>query len=99
MAKHIITLIPGDGIGPEIVAATVRIIEASGVEIEWETQIIGAQALEKFGTTLPETATDSIKKNKVAPNRERLQKPRRFRRYLLPARVPNRQLVRRTNQK
>ncbi len=66
MKKHTITLIPGDGIGPEIIAATVRIIEASGVDIEWETQIIGAQALEKFGTTLPETAIDSIKKNKVA---------------------------------
>ncbi|CAA9381387.1 MAG: Isocitrate dehydrogenase [NAD] [uncultured Pyrinomonadaceae bacterium] len=64
--KHTITLIPGDGIGPEIIAATVRIIEASGVEIDWETQIIGAQALEKFGETLPAAATDSIKKNKVA---------------------------------
>ncbi len=66
MKKYTITLIPGDGIGPEIIAATVRIIEATGVDIEWETQIIGAQALEKFGTTLPETAIDSIKKNKVA---------------------------------
>lgn len=63
---HPITLIPGDGIGPEIVAATVRIIEASGVRIEWETQILGAQALEKFGTTLPDSAIESIKRNKVA---------------------------------
>ena len=66
MTKHNITLIPGDGIGPEIVAATVRIIEASGVEIEWETHIIGAQVLEKFGTTLPELTLESIKRNKVA---------------------------------
>ncbi len=66
MAKHTITLIPGDGIGPEIVAATVRILEASGVEIEWETQIIGAYALEKFGTTIPDSTIESIKKNKVA---------------------------------
>jgi isocitrate dehydrogenase (NAD+) len=66
MAKHTITLIPGDGIGPEIVAAAVGVIEASGVEIEWETQIIGAQALEKFGTTIPETTIESIKRNKVA---------------------------------
>ena len=43
--KHTITLIPGDGIGPEIVAATVRIIEATGVEFNWETQILGSQAL------------------------------------------------------
>lgn len=66
MAKHTITLIPGDGIGPEIISATVQIIEATGVEIEWETQILGAHALEKFGESLPAAATDSIKKNKVA---------------------------------
>ena len=64
--KHIITLIPGDGIGPEIIAATVRIIEASGVDIVWETQIIGAYALEKFGTTIPDATIESIKRNKVA---------------------------------
>jgi isocitrate dehydrogenase (NAD+) len=64
--KHTITLIPGDGIGPEIIAATVRIIEASGVEIEWETHIIGAQALEKYGTTIPDATIESIKRNKVA---------------------------------
>lgn len=66
MAKHTITLIPGDGIGPEIIAATVRIIEASGVDIEWETHILGAQALEKYGVTLPEAAIESIKRNRVA---------------------------------
>ncbi|MGC2235317.1 MAG: isocitrate dehydrogenase (NAD(+)) [Pyrinomonadaceae bacterium] len=64
--KHTITLIPGDGIGPEIVAATVRVIEASGVEIEWETHIIGAQALEKYGTTIPDATIESIKRNRVA---------------------------------
>src|SRR6185503_18584894 len=64
--KHTITLIPGDGIGPEIVAATVRVIEATGVDIEWETQILGAQAFEKFGDTLPEQTIESIRKNKVA---------------------------------
>mgnify|MGYP001581244846 CR=1 FL=1 len=64
--KHTITLIPGDGIGPEIVAATVRVIEASGVDIEWETHIIGAQALEKYGTTIPDSTIESVKKNKVA---------------------------------
>ena len=66
MAKHTITLIPGDGIGPEIVAATVRIIEAAGVEVEWENRILGAQALEKYGTTLPDDTIESIKRNKVA---------------------------------
>ena len=66
MAKHTVTLIPGDGIGPEIVAATVRVIEATGIDIEWETHIIGAQALEKYGTTIPEATIESIKRNKVA---------------------------------
>ncbi|MDH3494497.1 MAG: isocitrate/isopropylmalate family dehydrogenase, partial [Acidobacteriota bacterium] len=64
--KHTITLVPGDGIGPEIVAATVRTIEATGVEIEWETQFGGAQALEKSGSTLPDELIESIKRNKVA---------------------------------
>ena len=64
--KHTITLIPGDGIGPEIIAATVRIIEASGVDVEWETHIMGAQALEKYGTTLPDDTIESIKRNRVA---------------------------------
>ena len=64
--KHTITLIPGDGIGPEIVAATVRVIEATGVDIEWETQILGSQALEKYGDTLPDVTIESIKRNKVA---------------------------------
>jgi isocitrate dehydrogenase (NAD+) len=63
---HTITLIPGDGIGPEVASAVVRIVEASGVEINWETKYAGAQALEKFGSTLPEDLLDSIRKNKVA---------------------------------
>ncbi len=63
---HAITLIPGDGIGPEVAASVVRIIEASGVEIHWETHYAGAQALEKFGETLPKELLDSILRNKVA---------------------------------
>ena len=66
MAKHTITLIPGDGIGPEIVAATVRTIEATGVEIDWESQIAGSHAQEKLGETLPEQLIESIKRNRVA---------------------------------
>jgi isocitrate dehydrogenase (NAD+) len=64
--KHTITLIPGDGIGPEIVSETVRIIEAAGVEFEWETHLMGAQALEKYGVTIPDAVIESIHKNKVA---------------------------------
>jgi isocitrate dehydrogenase (NAD+) len=63
---HTITLIPGDGIGPEVSAAVVQIIEATGVEVHWETHYAGAQALEKFGTTLPEDLLESIKRNRVA---------------------------------
>ncbi|HYN86097.1 MAG TPA: isocitrate dehydrogenase (NAD(+)) [Pyrinomonadaceae bacterium] len=64
--KHTITLIPGDGIGPEVSAAVVRIIEAAGADIQWETHYAGAQALEKFGNTLPEDLLESIRRNKVA---------------------------------
>lgn len=63
---HTITLIPGDGIGPEVSAAVVQIIEATGVDVHWETHYAGAQALEKFGTTLPQELLESIKRNKVA---------------------------------
>src|SRR5262247_1078426 len=63
---HRITLIPGDGIGPEVASNVVRIIEAAGAEVEWETHFAGAQALEKFGETLPQELLDSIKRNKVA---------------------------------
>src|ERR671934_2824933 len=63
---HTITLIPGDGIGPEVSSAVVRIIEAAGTEVEWETHYAGAQALEKFGSTLPEELLESIERNRVA---------------------------------
>src|SRR5215213_722692 len=63
---HPITLIPGDGIGPEVASNVVRIIEAAGVEVQWETHYAGAQALEKFGETLPQDLLDSILRNKVA---------------------------------
>jgi isocitrate dehydrogenase (NAD+) len=63
---HRITLIPGDGIGPEVAGSVVRIIEASGVEIEWEHQYAGAEALEKLGTTLPDELLESVRRNGVA---------------------------------
>jgi isocitrate dehydrogenase (NAD+) len=63
---HRITLIPGDGIGPEVASSVVRIIEAAGVDVEWETHYAGAEALEKFGETLPPQLLESIKRNKVA---------------------------------
>jgi len=61
-----ITLIPGDGVGPEITEATRRVLEATGVEFDWELAYAGAEVMEKEGTPLPDSVLDSIKKNKVA---------------------------------
>jgi isocitrate dehydrogenase (NAD+) len=61
-----ITLIPGDGIGPEITEATKMCIEATGIKIIWEEMIAGQSALDKYGTVLPEQVLDSIRRNKVA---------------------------------
>lgn len=63
---HKITLIPGDGIGPEVTSAVVRIIEATGVEIEWDSFIAGAEALSRFGDPLPEPVLESIRQNRIA---------------------------------
>ena len=65
MTSHRITLIPGDGTGPEIVEATRRAIEATGVQIEWDRQEIGVPAIAKFGTPFPPEALASIRRNKV----------------------------------
>ena len=64
--KHKITLIPGDGIGPEVIDAAQRCIKATGVEIEWEEALAGQRAQEKFGNILPEQTLDSIRRNKTA---------------------------------
>ena len=64
--KHKITLIPGDGIGPEVAGATVSVIRAAGVQIEWEPFVVGAEALSRFGDPLPQDLFDSIKRNKIA---------------------------------
>ncbi len=64
--KHKITLIPGDGIGPEITDATIKVIQAAGVDIEWERFEAGTPAVEKFGSPVPDKLLDSIRKNKVS---------------------------------
>lgn len=61
-----ITLINGDGIGPEISDAVVKIVEASGLKIDWDIQTAGADVIEKEGTPLPERVLNSIKENKIA---------------------------------
>jgi isocitrate dehydrogenase (NAD+) len=63
---HAITLIPGDGIGPEVTAAVVRILAASGASIEWDTHEAGVLAVERSGDPLPQSLIDSIRKHKVA---------------------------------
>ncbi|HUP59898.1 MAG TPA: isocitrate dehydrogenase (NAD(+)) [Thermoanaerobaculia bacterium] len=66
MAKHKITLLPGDGIGPEVTAAVVQIIECAGVDVEWEKYFVGAEAISRFNDPLPQEVLDSILRNKVA---------------------------------
>ncbi len=64
--KYKITLLPGDGIGPEVTGAVVAILECSGVEIEWEQHIVGADALAATGEPLPEDVLESVRRNRVA---------------------------------
>ena len=63
---HKITMIPGDGIGPEISAAMRTVVDATGVDIEWDIQMAGADVMDEFGTPLPEPVLESIRTNKVA---------------------------------
>src|SRR5438445_2098612 len=65
---HTITLIPGDGTGPEIVEATRRAIEATGVKIEWDVHDVGMPAMAKSGTPVPKEALESVRLNRVALN-------------------------------
>ena len=63
---YTITLISGDGIGPEVTHATVRVLEATGIKFNWEPAIAGQEAQDKYGTPLPNDLLDSIRKNKIA---------------------------------
>src|SRR6202789_406089 len=62
---HKITLIPGDGIGPEVIQATVRMLEATGVQFEWESFSAGAEAFEKYKEYIPKELTESIERTRV----------------------------------
>ena len=64
--KYNITLIPGDGIGPEIVNVTIKLFDFIGLNIKWDIHEAGLKAIDKYGTTLPKSVIDSIKHNKVA---------------------------------
>ncbi|MBF0606806.1 MAG: isocitrate/isopropylmalate dehydrogenase family protein [Candidatus Magnetobacterium sp. LHC-1] len=64
--RYRVTLIPGDGVGPEVSEAVVRVIDATGVKIDWDVQNAGTDVYEAEGTPLPQRVIDSIKDNKVA---------------------------------
>src|SRR5213592_367810 len=66
MAQHRITLLPGDGIGPEVTASVVSIIECAGVDVEWEKYLVGSEAVARFNDPLPPDVLESILRNKVA---------------------------------
>src|SRR6186713_3413748 len=65
MAAYNVTLIPGDGIGPEVTEATRRVLEATGIQFTWDYQDAGTTALEKHGDLLPNATLDSVKRNKI----------------------------------
>jgi isocitrate dehydrogenase (NAD+) len=63
---HRVTLIPGDGIGPELAQATTRVLDATGVGFEWESVEAGESAIARYGTPLPDHVVESVRRNKVA---------------------------------
>jgi len=63
---YTVTLIPGDGTGPELAEVTKKVVDATGVKINWETAEAGSDVMQKYGTPLPESTLNSVRKNKVA---------------------------------
>ena len=61
-----VTLIPGDGIGPSITDATLKVIKAAGADIEWDKQLAGIAAIEPHGSPIPDSTLESIRKNRIA---------------------------------
>ena len=66
MATYRVTLIPGDGVGPELTEATRRVLEATEVGFDWDVQEAGADVVERYGTPLPDPVLNSIRRNRVA---------------------------------
>jgi isocitrate dehydrogenase (NAD+) len=66
LARHAVTLIPGDGVGPEICDASVRVLEATGVQFDWDVQQAGENVMAQYGTPLPAHVLESIKRTRVA---------------------------------
>jgi isocitrate dehydrogenase (NAD+) len=65
-ARHRVTLVAGDGVGPEVADATVHVLEAAGAPIEWEEVVAGERAFVTYGSALPSAALDSIRRNGIA---------------------------------
>jgi isocitrate dehydrogenase (NAD+) len=63
---HKVTLIPGDGIGPEVMESAVKVIEATGVDLNWDEKLVGQAAITKYNNPLPEDTISSIKNNRIA---------------------------------
>ena len=61
MRRYTVTLVPGDGIGPEVTAAAVRILSATGIEFDWQTEVAGASAVGEHGTALPPQVLESVR--------------------------------------
>ncbi len=83
MIKHKVTLIPGEGIGPEVAAATRRILEATGVQIDWEEIAGRSDSSADQGKSVNQAAVESVRRNRVALRRSRAPWPRP-----LPAALP-----------
>ena len=64
--SRVVTLIPGDGIGPEVTKATLTVLNAAGVKLEWDEQLAGVAAVDRFHTPIPDHTLESIRKNKLA---------------------------------
>lgn len=64
--KPVVTLIPGDGIGPSITDATVKVLEAAGVDVEWDRKLAGVAAVQEFHTPIPEETLESVRTHKIA---------------------------------
>jgi isocitrate dehydrogenase (NAD+) len=62
----LVTLIPGDGVGPEVIAAAVAVLEAAAVRVSWDTRLAGAAALKKFGTPVPDELLNSLRRTRIA---------------------------------
>ncbi|HYK64119.1 MAG TPA: isocitrate/isopropylmalate family dehydrogenase, partial [Patescibacteria group bacterium] len=64
--RRVVTLIPGDGVGPEVTNAALAVLESTGIKIEWDRQAAGMSAFQRFGTPVPDALIESLKRTRVA---------------------------------